>query len=128
MAFNTKNGFGGTWIHIAIVDGDSRSLHHAINKGVAYQYTVEGWLGKAADTTKQASSCKVYRLLVPPDGYIDMTKKVSEEASLVKELSNYNLSGAKYDVYKEKKGKSVHTFSINANGKTTISDLNPERY
>lgn len=128
VAFNTKNGFGGTWIHIAIVGGDGRSLHHAINKGVAYQYTVEGWLGKAADTTKQASSCKVYRLLVPPDGYMDMTKKVSEEASLVKELSNYSLSGAKYDVYKEKKGKSVHTFSINANGKTTKWKTKPGTY
>mgnify|MGYP000202570185 FL=1 len=128
VAFNTKENFGGTWIHIAIVGGDGRTLHHAINKGVAYQYTVEGWLGKAADTTKQASSCKVYRLLVPQDGYIDMTKKVSEETSLVKGLSNYNLSGAKYGVYKEKKGKPVYTFSIDANGNTAKWKTKPGTY
>ena len=58
VCFNTGRNFRGVWMHIAIVGGDRRTLHHAVNSGVSYRYTLYGWLSYL----DQAKSCKIYRL------------------------------------------------------------------
>lgn len=120
VVYNTGNNFNGIWVHVAIVGGDSRTLHHAISSGVRYKFTLGGWLGTAADVRKQASSCKVYRLLAPETGKLTMTKAVSRDKSIVGKLNNYSLKGAVYKVYKRKSGSAIHTFKIDKKGNTHI--------
>lgn len=128
VVYNTGSNFRGIWVHIAIVGGDSRTLHHAISSGVSYKYTVGGWLGEAADVRKQAASCKVYRLLSPKEGKLTVTKSASKNIKIVSKLKNYSLKGAVYKVYKKKSKHEVHTFKTDEKGKSHTWTAKPGTY
>ncbi len=128
VVFNKAKNFAGTWVHIAIVGGDGKTMHHAISDasgGVVYKYTVGGWLGHSAGTIKQSTSCKVYRLL-PWTGKGRLMKKAAVDAELVARLKNYDLKGAVYTVKQGKVKKG--TLTTNSKGLTNTLTLSPGSY